>query len=126
MQTRLGIGLVSFSLAGGLLAIGGHIQKQFPSWFDGLADGMWKMQMPHFAFRLTPTDDPLSEQMVLLCCLMVLREATAHPPAARIQTSCQRSRQILRPHVAPSGGPCNSARSCSALQWPYWRPVELT
>ena len=39
---------------GGSLAIRGHIQKQFPTWFDGLADGTWNMQMPQIALRFPP------------------------------------------------------------------------
>ena len=52
MRTSLRIGLESFSLVVGPLDIGGHIQKQLPPWFDGLADGTWNMQMPQIALRL--------------------------------------------------------------------------
>ena len=54
MRTSLGIGLECFSLVGRSLAIRGHVQKQFPSWFHGLADDMWNMQMLQIALRLPP------------------------------------------------------------------------
>ena len=54
MQTRLGVGMEGFSLVGQLLAIRGHVQKQFLPWFDGPADVTWNMQMPQVALRLPP------------------------------------------------------------------------
>ena len=47
---------------GGSLAIRGHIQKQFPTWFDGLADGTWNMQMPQIALRLPPMGAHLAKK----------------------------------------------------------------
>ena len=35
-----------------LLTIRGHVQKQFPTCFDGFADDTWNMKMPSIAHRL--------------------------------------------------------------------------